>query len=416
MREVFVVGVHTTPFGRMPEATHKSLTRQAYEGVLADAGLEDGQGIGSAWFGNCALHVFGQANIRGQVCLAPLVQAGAFPERVPVFNVEGGCATGAMALRGAIHDVAAGDAELSLALGVEKTFIPSDPARMFELFDGALDQLDPDTWKQHYEEVAREHGLDYRPEPGRIRLLDIAALGAQFHMRKHGTTARHLAAVAAKNHDHGALNPNAQYRKRMSVEEVLADKAVVGPLTRAMCAPISDGAAAVLVASKEQLARLPAATQARAVRYLGGAFAGGKFRRIDEPSELATAAQRAYARAGVGPERVDVAEVHDATAFAELAALELLGFCAPGAGGALTEEGATRLGGARPVNLSGGLESKGHPLGASGLAMAHEVVTQLRGEAGARQHDGARVGLLQNGGGLIGLDEAASAVMLLARP
>lgn len=268
MREVFVVGVHTTHFGRRPEASHKSLTRETYEGVLADAGIERGQGIGSAWFGNCGLHVFGQANIRGQVCLTPLVSEGLFPERVPIFNVEGGCATGAMALRGAVNDVASGDAELSLAIGVEKTFIPSDPAKMFELFDGALDQLDPDTWKQHYEAIAKEHGLDYRPEPSRIRLLDIAALEAQHHMRRHGTNVRQLAAVAAKNHDHGALNPNAQYRTPMSVDEVLADKSVVGPFTRAMCAPISDGAAATLVASGEALARLPQRTRARAVRYL----------------------------------------------------------------------------------------------------------------------------------------------------
>lgn len=150
-------------------------------------------------------------------------------------------------------------------------------------------------------------------------------------------------------------------------------------------------------------------------RLLGGAFAGGKFRRIDEPSEVAVAASAAYAKAGLSPSAVDVAEVHDATAFAELRALEMLGFCEEGGGGPLTESGATRHGGKRPVNLSGGLESKGHPLGATGLAMVHEIVTQLRQEAGTRQQDGARVGLVHNGGGLVGLDEAACAVLLFAR-
>ncbi len=412
---VWVVGVATTRFKRWPERDHSDLAEEALAGALADAGLADGGDVGRVWFGNCGMHHWGQGNVRGQVALADALSDGRLNARAPVINVEGGCATGSMALHGAVADVRAGHADLALALGVEKTFMPTMPERMMALFDGALDQLKPDRWGDFYRAAAEREGLPYRPHPARIQLLDVCAMQAMWHMRTHGTSPAQIAASAAKNHGHSVHNPNAQYRKAMSAEEVLADKPVIGPLTRAMCAPISDGAAAVLVVNARGLAALPKATRARAVAVIGSAQAGGTWRSLGEPSVARHAGDAAYAMAGVGPDDIDVVELHDATSFAELHLSEMLRFCDEGQGGAYVASGAATLGGERPANLSGGLVSKGHPLGASGLAMVHELATQLRGEAGARQVRDAHVALAENGGGLIGFDEAACAVTILRR-
>ncbi len=412
MRDLFVLGVATTRFQRWPDRTHKQLADQVLDAVLADAGM-GGDGapqVDSTWFGSCGLHCWGQANIGGQVVLDRAFRDGRLPRHSPVMNVEGGCATGGLALLGAARDVLSGEAEVALAIGVEKTFMPHDPAAMMALFDGALDQLDREHWQQEFAAGAAELGVDYAPHPHRIQLLDVCALQAQHHMAHHGTSPEQIAASASKNHNHAQHNPNAQYQQPMTVEQVLADKAVLPPLTRAMCAPISDGAAAVLVISGDALASLPAAQQERAVRVRALVSTSGAHRRLGEPSLVQPAARRAYARAGLTPDDIDVVELHDATSFAELHLSEELGFCEPGQGGAYVQSGAATLGGRRPANTSGGLVSKGHPLAATGLAMVHEIVTQLRREAGARQVPDARLGMVQNGGGLVGFDEAATVV------
>ncbi len=188
---------------------------------------------------------------------------------------------------------------------------------------------------------------------------------------------------------------------------MLQDKPIAYPFTRSMCSPVGDGAAAAIVCSERFLAKRG---QSRAVEIAASALGTGRERPLEEDHIGQKIAQKAYTAAGVTPEEIDLAEVHDATAFGELLQTEVLGFCAPGEGGLLAESGATRLGGRIPVNVSGGLECRGHPIGASGLAMVHEVVTQLRGEAGPRQVAGARIGLTENGGGFIGTEEAAAAV------
>lgn len=412
MRDVHVLGSATTAFKRWPDKTHLDLTREAVLQVLADAGLGDGSALGSVHFGNCAMHLFGQPNIRGQVALLPLIREGRLTAQVPIVNVEAGCATGAVAFHGAWMAVASGHAELALAIGVEKTFIPTAPQKMLELFEGGLDQLRPETWRALYAEQAPLCGTTFEPRPDRITILDATALNAAWHMKRHGTTAQQLAAVSSKNHANGAKNPNAQYQQVMSVDEVLADKKVVGPFTRAMCAPISDGAAAVLLCSSDFLARHGTSGRRR-VTIVSTVLANGTRQRPDEASVTKFAATRAYGLARLGPDDVDVAEVHDATAFAELAATEDLGFCAEGHGGTYAASGATSLEGDRPINTSGGLESKGHPLAATGLAMIHELTLQLRGEAGARQVKDCAVALAHNAGGLIGFDEAMCGVTLL---
>lgn len=196
---------------------------------------------------------------------------------------------------------------------------------------------------------------------------------------------------------------------------MLADREISFPLTRSMCAPIGDGAAAAILCSGAALANFSPAVQARAVKIRTCAISGGKYRKLDEPGLSMVAAQKAYAKTGLKPGDIDLIELHDASSFSELYQLEMLGFCPIGASGAFVESGATALGGSIPVNVSGGLVSKGHPIGATGLSMVYEICVQLRGEAGARQVKGAALGLIENGGGVMGFDEAACTVTILEK-
>jgi len=413
MRDVYIIGTHVTPFRKWPDKSYKDLTRDAYVGVLADTGWENGDQIEFAWFGNCGMWTDGQGSIRGQVCFTPLVRDGLFPERVPMINVEGGCATGSMALHGAWKDIISGQAEVSLAIGVEKIYHPDAPEKTTAMFDGAIDRYDPDEWRDYYRAAGDKAGKPFDPGPDRTVYMDTYAMQACHHMARHGTTQRQIAIGAAKNHCNGALNPNAQYRFELSVDDVLEDRTISHPLTRAMCAPIGDGAAAAILCSEDYLQEVPAKTRDRAVRVAASALSGGKYRDLDEPGLSQHAARKAYEMAGVGPGNIDVAELHDATSFCEIYQSEMMGFCEIGEGGRFIESGATMLDGRLPINTSGGLVSKGHPVGATGLSMIDELSQQLRGEAGARQVNGAEWALAENGGGVIGFDEAACAVTLL---
>ena len=240
--------------------------------------------------------------------------------------------------------------------------------------------------------------------------MDTYGVNAKYHMYKYGSTQEQLALIAAKNHNNGSLNPKAQYRFKMTREQVLEDRLVSYPFTRSMCAPIGDGAAAAIVCGEDFFQGLPESVKDRAV-----IIASGKFRDPDEDSLVRVAADRAYAMAGVGPEDMDVSEVHDATAFNEIYVAEMLGFCKPGEGGKLAESGATSIHGRIPINTSGGLESKGHPLGATGLSMAYELITQLRGEAGERQVKDPVYAIEENAGGGVGIEDAACSVIIFKK-
>jgi acetyl-CoA acetyltransferase len=338
---------------------------------------------------------------------------GVLPERLPIANVEGACATGSLALHLAWKDVLSGQTDIALAIGVEKLYDPSAPGQMLKEIGGGFDRFDQERWLNEYRDLAARSGAVWAPSSDRSIAMDTYGVQASYHMHRYGTTRAQIALAAAKNHMHGALNPKAQYRFRMTKEEVLADRSVSGPLTRAMCAPIGDGAAAAIVCSEDALKKLPADVSARAVRIRASAISGGKHRAPDEPSLSRIAADRAYQVAGLGPEDIHVAEVHDATSFCEVYQMEMLRFCSEGGGGRFVESGATALGGRIPVNTSGGLVSKGHPIAATGLSMVSEIVTQLRGEAEGRQVSGANIGLIENGGGVIGLEEAVCAVTIL---
>ena len=412
MDNVYVVGVGMTPFGRLIDTSIKAMTRQAVDAALADAGI-GADALQAAFFGNASQgHMEGQQMIRGQVALRAMGIQG-----IPVTNVENACASGSTAMYLAVNFVRSGEGDVALAIGAEKMF-SQDRDRMFSVFDSAWDVSEADAIRERLlrlgEGVAIPPGST-SPKPYSV-FMDVYAAFARFHMRRFGTTQRQLAAVAAKNHRHSQHNPLSQYRNPYTIEEVLAAPPITYPLTLPMCSPISDGAAATIVCSEAGMRRL-GLDRRRAARVLASVLQTGSDRDPNEVEKHCTAlaARRAYEKAGIAPSDVSVAEVHDATAMGEIIQVENLGFCAFGDGGSLAERGDTSIGGRIPVNPSGGLESKGHPVGATGLGQVHELVTQLRGEAGSRQVDGARIALAENGGGLQGVEEAVACVTILSR-
>lgn len=415
MRSVYIIGTYTTQFKKWPEKTFKDLVKDAYLGCLSDAGINNGSDIGFAYFGNCAMSLWGQDNLRGHVCFIPLVREGLFPERVPIVNVEGACATGSMAFHAAWKDILSGQSEVTLAIGVEKMFFEDDKAKIFRFLEDGIDTFDREETIEAYRTAATKCGKKFGPGPDRSFFMDTYAVQACYHMWRYKTSQRQMAIASSKNHYYGSLNPKAQYQFEVPVEQVLEDRMVVYPFTRAMCAPIGDGAAAAILCSEDYLKTLPSKVQDRSVKVRASAFAGGKYRDIDEPSESRVAAQQAYQTAGIYPEDIDVAEIHDATSFCEIYQVEMLGFCPIGEGGKFVESGATMIDGRIPINTSGGLVSKGHPIAATGLSMIYELATQLRGEAGARQVKNPEFALQENGGGIIGLDEAACSVIILQK-
>lgn len=411
--DVFILGAFSTPAGRFFEQSPKQLVRAAYLGVLGDARI-DGGAIGHIWFSNMLLDFWGQPNVKGQVCLLPLVREGLVPTGVPTTNVEAACASGSLAFNGAWKDILSGQCEVSLAIGVEKMFDPNRRAAFFERLEKGSDFLDPQDWMNEYAKIAADCGTRFERSPDRSMPVDIYALLAKTHMAQYGTTARQMACAAAKNHTNSVGNPRAQYRFPMDVEAVLADRMVSEPMTRAMCAPIGDAAAAALVCSRKFLESQPAEVRRRAVRVRGHGVAGGRpYGGWEDERAPVLAARRAYRMAGLTPADIDFVELHDATSFAEIHLIEDLGLCPRGQGGPFTSDGATQRDGRIPVNPSGGLVSRGHPIGATGLMMLNELCIQLRGEAGTIQVPKARIGLAENGGGLIGKDLAACVVTIL---
>lgn len=412
---VYIIGTYSTAFRRWPDKGFKDLTREAYMGAVADARLPDPAVIEAAWFGNCIMHYWGQPLVRGNIAFIPLVREGLFRDRAPIINVEGACATGSLALAGAFKEIRAGDADVTVAVGVEKLYDADNPAGILPEFGKGADQLDPQEWIDHYREIGEKLGRPFEMAADRSVAMDTYSMQARLHMQRHGTTREHIAAACAKSHTNGSLNPLAQYRFAMTPAQVLADRMVSEPLTRAMCAPVGDGAAAAVLCSERHFATLPSDVRDRAVRIRALSITGGKYRGETEPGLSRAAADRAYKQAGLAPEDIDVAEVHDATSFCEIYQSEMLRFCPEGQGGPFAVSGATAIDGRIAINASGGLVSKGHPIGATGLSMCHEIAMQLRGEAGARQVHGARIGLQQNGGGIIGLEEALCAVAIYER-
>jgi acetyl-CoA acetyltransferase len=409
---VHVVGAAYTPLGRHIETSVEDLTAEAVRGALADADA-DVEAIEYAVFANTRQGAMeGQHGIRGECALRPLGLGG-----IPIVNTDNACASSGFAAGLAFAALEAGVADVALAVGTEKMWYPEELDRMYAAFLGSWDVRQIDATTERLLSLAERTPLpegvaDERPDS--IFMAVYAALARQY-MALYGTTVEEFAAVAAKNFGHGALNPRAQRRRERTTEEVLADKLVAWPLTRSMCAPISDGAGALVLVSDRVLDRFE---RARAVRVRTVSLGSGRDRDIDDYDHggVRIAADRAYAKAGIVPEDVDVAEVHDATAVGEVIQLENLRLFARGEAGAAAVRGETALGGELPVNTSGGLTSKGHPTAATGAIQICDLVEQLRGEAGERQVPGARIGLAECGGGFYGVEDAAMAITVLEAP
>ena len=404
----YVAGVGMTRFGKQMDKTLKGLAGEAVQLALADAGL-DKSALQAAWMGNAAAGIVtGQEMIRGQVALR-----GMGIGRIPVVNVENACASSSTAFQQACAMVTAGLYDVVLACGSEKLF-HEDKLRSLGAFTSAVDVEDPDGALNVLKSMCADLGEPLDTAGAGVTrsiFMDIYAVMAKKHMKKYGSTKEHFAMVAAKNSFHGSMNPRAQFQDLMSVADVLAARTVVEPLTLPMCSPIGDGAAAVVIVSERKAREFGLRNK---VRVAASALVSGWDTGPGE-SVGALAASQAYEAAGIGPGDLSCVELHDASAPSELVAYEYLGLCAPGESVKLIETGATRLGGRIPVNTSGGLLRKGHPVGATGCAQIVELTEQLQGRSGPRQVAGARVALAHNGGGAIGSDAAATVVTLLRR-
>jgi acetyl-CoA acyltransferase len=405
MRDVVVAGVGMTRFGKFLDRGVRSLAEEAVGSALQDAGVEP-VGVQIAFFSNAVGGLItGQEMIPGQAALRHTGLLG-----VPVFNVENACASASSAFHLAWMAVASGMNDVALAVGAEKLTHP-DKAVSFRAIGTAVDleQLHELTASS---EAGKGGGVPEDGQEKRSFFMDVYATMAREYMRSSGATVEDFAEVSVKNHLHGTLNPYAQYREAVTRQDVLASREVAGPLTLLMCSPIGDGAAAAVLCSRQAAHKLGVSDP---VHVRASIVVSGRDREPGEETAVERAAERAYETAGIAPSDLDVVEVHDAAAPAELMVYEELGLCGKGEGPGLLASGSTRLGGRQPVNPSGGLLSKGHPIGATGIGQIVEVVWQLRGQAGDRQVDGARVGLTENGGGFLGTDPAAMSVHLFSR-
>ncbi len=373
MREVAVVGVGMTEFGELWSDSLRTIWAKAAVAALADAGIDQ---VDMITVGCMSPGLF-----TGQEHLASLLADELGMAGVPAARVESACASGGLALRMGFAEVAAGLSDTVLVTGVEK-MTDVDGADATYALGTASDQ----EWEGF-------HGITF---PGLYAML------ARAHMQRFGTTVEQLAAVAVKNHANGLLNPHAQYHLKLTIDDVLNSTMVADPLHLFDCSPVTDGAAAVVLTTVENAKKLGG--KRPVVKITGSGLATDTItlanrEDLTELKAVRLAAERAYAMAGRTPKDLHVVEVHDCFTIAEIMATEALGLFDPGSGAAAAADGLTWLQGKIPVNTSGGLKSKGHPVGATGVAQAAEIVTQLRGEAGQRQVEGATVGLAQNMGG-----------------
>ncbi len=381
MREVAIVAAAMTPFGELWDRSLRQLFAEAALDVIKKAGVDH---LDSIYVGNMSGGCF-----VGQEHLAPLMADQIGMAGVPSTRIESACASGGIALRTAYFEVASGASDLVLASGVEKM---NDGADVTNVLATAADQ-----------ELEVYHGITF---PG------LYAMIARAHMETHGTTLEDLSWVSVKNHRHGALNPKAQFPIEFTLEQVMNSTPVADPLRLLHCSPVSDGAAAVLLCPLDQAKKYTD----QPIKILGTGQATSAMALADrkDPTFLDSvqlSAERAYSMADVGPSDIDVAEVHDCFAISEICCIEALGLVERSQAAGAAASGLTALGGRIPVNTSGGLKAKGHPVGATGIAQIIEIFEQLRGESGARQVQGARLGLAQNMGG----SGASSVVHILER-
>jgi len=386
VRDVSIIGVGMTHFGKFVDRDMKDLGREATWKALEDSGVAI-KDIEIAYVANAV----GQqlTELKGTIGQHVLTSAGFFG--MPIINVENACSGGSTALRGAYMEVASGNCDVALALGVEKLFC-GDSAKSAQTMAAGT--------------VYAKFGFMF---------VALYAMQLKKWMAASGATKEHFAKVAAKNKYNGSLNPYAQFQKAMTVEQILESRVIAEPLTQFMCSTMADGAAAAIVCSKEIASKF---TSKQPITIEACELVSGTYNVPGESHEEITtrAAIKAYEKAGIGPEDIDVVEVHDAMSPAELRLYEELNLCKPGEAGKMIDEGHTDLTGRTPVNPSGGLAAKGHPISATGLAQIYEIVTQLRGEAGKRQvTNNPQVGMTENAGGWTMDDNAACAITILKK-
>jgi acetyl-CoA acetyltransferase len=396
-----VAGVGMTPFGKHLDKSMKWLGGQPVLEAVKDAGLKLSD-IEAAYVGNCAAGIVtGQESIRGQVILSSIGLG-----KIPIINIENACGSSSTALNQACMMVSAGYYDVALVLGVEKLY-HENKAISYAAFAGAVDVEERDKFLAQV-----SAGQTEGSGTNRSMFADFYGVLAREHMEKYGSTIEHFAMISAKNSYHGSLNPNAQFRQEMSVEEVLAQPVIVDPLTRPMICPLADGGAAVVIVSERKARQLGIVNPVRVVSSVVHSFFDHA---PEEENVTGICIDEAYYEAGLGPEDLDLIELHDSSAVTELISYPHLRICDEFDAVKLLSDGDTRLGGKIPVNTSGGLLRKGHPVGATGVAQVVEVTKQLQGRCGERQVEGARVGLTHNGGGSIKDEVAAMNITILAR-
>ncbi len=396
MNEVWIRGAAMTRFGKHLERSARDLVEEAVAGALADAEIEPTD-VQAAYVGNAVSGLMsGQESIRGQVVLRRTGLMG-----VPIVNVENACASSSTALHLGWQAVASGMYDCVAIVGFEKLY-DADKAKSFRAFNASMDLA----------ELQSRFGSD--AGQGRSVFMDLyasfSAEGGEGTAELSSIDPEALALVSVKNHHHGALNPFSQYREEVTVEQVLSARSVAGPLTLLMCSPLSDGAACLVLTANGY-----ARARAGGVRIAASVLTSGRGDDVAKLSAVERAAGLAREIAGVGPTDFDVVELHDATAIAELHLYEQLGLCPAGDAPSVVRDGVTWLGGELPVNPSGGLLSRGHPIGATGAAQIVELTWQLEGRCGERQVTKATTALAQNAGGWVGTDAAACAVHVLQR-
>jgi len=349
----------------------------------------------------------GQEQIKAQVTLAAMGI-----DSIPMYNVENACASSSTALHLAWTAVGAGLYDCVLVVGFEKLF-DADKRKSFQALGTAVDVELFKAFLDDFERQRQSAGSIIKEGSGEKRsvFMDMYAYYTRTYMERFGLTQEHFAKIAVKSHKNGAQNPHAQYQQVVTLDEVLQSGDVAFPLTRMMCSPIGDGAAAAIVCAAEKTSRFRGQPISIAASVLGS----GRLSGASDDTLTKRLAPRAFAAAGITPQDLDVIEVHDATSPSEIISLIELGVC-PGADAARwIDDGWLEIDGKFPTNTSGGLASKGHPIGATGLGQVHEIVTQLRGAAGSRQVRDAAVGLTHNGGGILGVDAAAMALHVFKR-
>ncbi len=406
MRDVAVIGVGMTRFGKYPDKGIKDLVREASEKAIADAGVSI-KDIDAAYVGSAVPGLMtGQEMIKAQVTLSAMGI-----DTIPMYNVENACASSSTAFHLAQMAVGAGVYDCALVVGFEKLF-SEDKLKSFMALGSAVDvdmlnaiMENPERMSEFLPVPAEELFSEGSGEDRSV-FMDMYAFMAKHLMEQFGLTQEHFAKIAVKSHKNGANNPNAQHQKVVTLDEVLNSGNVSFPLTRFMCSPVGDGSSAAIVCSKEVAAKFTTKPVWVASSIIGSG------RLTTDPLDTVTRRMgpKAFEAAGIGPGDLDVIEVHDATSPSEIIDLIDLDICKGEDAPKWIDEGYFEVDGKIPCNTSGGLQSKGHPIGATGCAQIHEIVNQLRGSAGKRQVKGAKTGMTHNGGGILGMDAAAMAL------